>query len=66
MKIQKQTIIKLVAALIVPGGFIVWGLHELSRYYRQEDKNVSPDVAQTGSGDEDSSFDGDNNDRPNQ
>jgi hypothetical protein len=45
MKIKKETIVKLVIAAIVPGGFIFWGLHELgSRYRKNSQKNVSNDA----------------------
>lgn len=32
MKITKVMIVKLITATIVPGGFIIWGLHEYSKY----------------------------------
>ena len=38
MKIAKATVIKFVVAAIIPGGFILWGLHEISRRYRENDK----------------------------
>ena len=39
MKITKAMIVKLIAATIVPGGFIIWGLHEYSKY-RSDAKKV--------------------------
>lgn len=53
MKLKKETIIKLIAATIVPGGFIIWGVHELSRRYRQNCKKTPHDPPQTGSGKQD-------------
>lgn len=35
---EKATIIKLIAAIIVPGGFVIWGLHELSILSRKQDR----------------------------
>lgn len=43
MKITKTTVIKLIAAAIVPGGFIIWGLDEIVKRYRKRDKKVYPD-----------------------
>lgn len=37
---------KFIAAAIIPGGFILWGLHELSRY-RKNNKEVSSDSSET-------------------
>jgi hypothetical protein len=42
MKIKKETLVKLIAATIVPGGFIIWGLHELAKL-RKGDKRVQRD-----------------------
>lgn len=50
MKLKKETIIKLIAATIVPGGFIIWGIHELGRRYRSNSKKTPHDPVQTGSG----------------
>ena len=47
MKITKATVFKLIAATIVPGGFILWGLHELSKY-RASNKKVPQDSNKTG------------------
>ena len=43
MKITKATVIKLVVATIVPGGFIIWGLHEINKRYGRYNKAVRPD-----------------------
>jgi hypothetical protein len=47
MKITKATVIKLIVAAIVPGGFIIWGLHEFSRY-RMDCKKNANDNSKTG------------------
>lgn len=31
MKINKEMLIKLIVAAVVPGGFILWGAHEIIR-----------------------------------
>jgi hypothetical protein len=52
---EKATLLKLIAAAIVPGGFIIWGLHELSVLRRKRDNMDSKEVPQgpdkTGAGD---------------
>lgn len=42
MKITKETVLKLIAATITPGGFLLWGIYELSRY-RKNNKKISHD-----------------------
>jgi hypothetical protein len=39
-KLSKSTVAKFLAAAIVPGGFIVWGLYEYSKFRRTK---KSPD-----------------------
>ena len=31
MKIKKETLIKTIVAIIVPGGFIIWGAYEIGK-----------------------------------
>lgn len=40
-KLGQSTIAKLVVAAIVPGGFIVWGLYELSKFRHKKDDKKS-------------------------
>lgn len=44
---KKATLLKLVAAAIVPGGFIIWGLHELTKFARRS-KRASDSSSETG------------------
>lgn len=38
MKITKAMIFKFLAAVLVPGGFIIWGIHEYSKIRRNSSK----------------------------
>ena len=52
---EKATLLKLLAAAIIPGGFIIWGLHELNILRRKRDNVDGQEVPQspdkTGTGD---------------
>jgi hypothetical protein len=47
MKITKATVIKLIVAALVPGGLIIWGLHEFNKY-RVDCKKDAHDNSKTG------------------
>jgi hypothetical protein len=47
MKMTKATIIKLVVAALIPGGFIIWGLHEFNKY-RMDCKKDAHDDSKIG------------------
>jgi hypothetical protein len=53
VKIKKETIFKAIAAVVIPGGFIVWGIYELNRLRktisrRGGSKAATQDSSETG------------------
>lgn len=40
-KIDKETIAKFVASMIIPGGFIIWGIYEYTEYQKKRKCSVS-------------------------